>query len=355
MGETEKKEQVTSPPEEEEQGKEPSDVSEAVEMFQKEQAEKPSEESTEKITEESPAEKETEEAEEEDEEVEEEEEDESPELSPELTKLDEHLKENPLLIEVDGKEVEVNSAEKLKTYAQFGYKGYDRQGELKKKEEELQKGADQLHKILDGIETAKKEGRLIIKPYKSSEQPSEEEKAEEEEEELYADPELKKVQKENKELKNRLTRLETDYIDDKIEYAYKKLNEEIEKLRPKFPLYSRNELYHLLAEKDENDRPKYTLEEAMKKSDADAQKRFQVFLKNNPDYNKKTEEEKKQIIAEFQAAEKKRTEAPVSSPSETPAGGAPTQEEEGEPQTAQEGYEAFLKQKKVEMEAGKKS
>jgi len=350
MGETEEKEQVTKPSEEEEQAKEPSNVGEAVDDFYKEKAkEKPSEVETEKKI--SPAEEEKPE-----EKVDEKEKEkpESPEIPPGLEKLDALLKENPLVLDVDGKDVKVDSAAKLRTYGQFGYKGYDRQGELKKKEEELQKGADQLQNIIDEIETAKKEGRFIIKP---TTRPSEEEQAEEEEEEdEELDPaikdlkaELKKVKKDNEEMK-------MAFLESSVEQAYKKLNTEIEELTPKYKLCKRGELIHKLAEKDENDKPKYkTVEEAMKVLNEETKKFFDEYLKDNPDYQESTEEQKEQIIADYLAKEKEKTKAPVSSPAETSAGGAPTQKDEGDYPDAQTAYVAFQKQKKAEKEAGRKS
>jgi len=150
MGETEE-EKVTKPSEEEEQAKEPSDVGEAVKDFYKKKAEEESSEE-EKAAEEKPEETEKEEEEEEVEKKELE----PPEIPSELLKLDELLKENPLMIKVDGKDIKVDSAVKLKTYGQFGYKGLDMEGELNKREKEIQKGAEQLQNILNEIDTAKK-------------------------------------------------------------------------------------------------------------------------------------------------------------------------------------------------------
>jgi len=357
MGETEE-EKVTKPSEEEEQAEGPSDVGEAVDDFFKEKAkEKPSEEETEeeeKAAEEKPEEKEEKE---ETEEVEEKE-PESPEIPPELLKLDEHLKENPLMLNIDGKDVEVNSAEKLRTYSQFGYKGYDMKGELKKKEEELQKGADQLQNIVDEIATAKKEGRFIIKPKDSSEKPSEEEKAEEEEEEEELDPAMKEMKKRIKKLEKENEDLKFAFLEDKIDTADKSLKKEIEGLKKKYPLAYEKDIYHRLAELDKDNKPKYkTVEEAMKASQEESNERFTKFLENNPDYQKATKEQKEKIVAEYMAKEKELTKAPVSPPSETPAGGAPPQGEEKEedykdPQTA---FETFQKQQKAKQEAANKS
>jgi len=168
---------------------------------------------------------------------------------------------------------------------------------------------------------------------------------------------MKEMKKELKKLKEENESMKLAFLEDKIDAADKSLKKEIEGLKKEYPLAHEKDIYRLLAELDEDGKPKYKkVEEVMKISHEETKERFDSYLKDNPDYQKATKEQKEKIVAEYMAKEKELTKAPVSPPSETPAGGAPPQgEDKGDYKDPQEGYEAFLKQHKAKQEAAKKS
>jgi len=289
-----------------EQANEPSGVVDALRMFAEEQAksETPPQET-----------EETHQPQEEATSTEEAQIEEESKVEPESEKEESSAKlPEPFKLVVDGKEIEIDDPEKLKTYAQQGYHYSQKMAELKKSEEMIQ-----------DILKAMQEGRLAITP--PGQKPSiKEEAAEEELEDLdeLDDPELARERKERLKLQQDYNKLKKDFkmlnqlvVTKFVEDVHQQMTKEINSFKEKYPMADDDKVWNFLAEKDPlTKKPKYTIEEAVKISHEAESKKFKEFLKTNPEFHKKTEEEKQAIIADYLKKQEEK-KAPVSSPSQT--------------------------------------
>ena len=338
---TKEEEKVIEPSKEEEKVEEPSEpigAKEAADQFYKEQAEAEKEKPSEKEAETKPEEK-----------VSEEEVSEEKPVEPSLFIVDEKGEKTPLIFKANGKEIAPSEVEKVKTYLSLGVHANTVVEEAKKKTEEFEKAEPILNMLLDAYKQNKLsvEGKLIS--------PSKEEKVEEEpeeEEDVTKDPELSKAE-------SRIKALEDTQLKSFMDKQKGKIDSEItEHRKTNFAAIVRSdedspkEVWDLLAEQnDAKTGPKYTVEEALKKSHelniANAKKLF----KENP---KEFEVDEDAIYAKKLKEKQEKEEAPVSAPSEAPAV-VETKPGEMEFEGPAEAYKAFVKQHKSKQEASRKS
>lgn len=310
-----------------EETQEPSNVEEAVEMFRKEQAETPPEETEEEESSpESPEE--------------EEEEEEKPPETPESLSF-------PFTMKIDGKDVEVANEDVLRTYAQQGYHYSQQMEELNKA-----KG------IVDLVAKAHKEGRLVIKDKPEAPPSSEEEKEEtEEEEEGFVDPEVKQLRETLKAQKKEVESLKAFVFKKEFEGMHKHLLTRFEELKKEHPLARKKDFFDKLAELDEDGNPIYLGEDGVEKAAKDSHKEtedyFKQYIKENPEFLKLSEEEKKKTIAKYLEEQEELTKAPVGSPSEKPS--ATPAKKEKEIKSIEDAWDGFKEWHKGREEAGRKS
>lgn len=339
-------------PSEEEKVVEPSEFeggpTEAAEKFFEEKAkkeEKPSEEETktkpeEKILEQKPGEEEV-----------------SEEKPPEarLWVVDEKGNKTPLIVKADGKYHAPDKADTVLTWSGLGVHANTIVEGVKRDKEEIEKTKPILNMLLE----AYKNGKITVEGKPLS--PSEEEKVEEEEEEDEGliDPEVAALKKSDKKLRESVKELQDDKLKSFIHGEKAKLDAAItEHRKTNFAAIVRSdedapkEIWDLLAEKtDDGTGAKYTVEQAMK-----------IAHDSNVAFAKKLMSEHPEefgidenvIYAKKLKEKQEKEEAPVSSPSETPAV-VETKSEEVEPQSPAEGYEMFRRKYKAKQEAGRKS
>jgi len=279
--------------------------------------------------------------------------------------LDEQGNKKPLVLNVDGKEIEVSDPEDLKTKGQIWYhhdtRGKelnDREAALKEKEKELEVGSKLLSQALEEIQLRSKSDTQKL---------SEKEQVEEEEDEddELLDPELSKTRKELRESRREVKKLMDEFnmlkkafILDKVEAERTNINKGFEALKgDKFKYADKEDVLRYMAEYDEKGNPKYSLEDAVKKSHEKFEGLFKQFLKENPEVAEITDAQKKQVIREYNESKAKEEEAPISSPSESTAGDtAPTPKKEkdikkegyGSPSGAFEAWKEIYNAKKRE-------
>lgn len=248
--------------------------------------------------------------------------------------VDEEGNKIPFTMTVDGKLIEVTDSEKLRKYGQLGFHSdtrgkdlNDRELKLKESEDKLKvetaaftKGQDMLGKIQDAIT----DGRLSINDSVSAA------KAEvpEIDEELYSDPGMLALKKENltlgKSVKDLMGQVETMnkmFLGKIVEEQHGKLNTEIDQLKPEFGLADEKEVWDLLALQKEDGSPKHTVKEAMALSQENEKGKFDAYVKSDPNFAKLSDEEKETAVKDYLEKKSKREAAPVSSPSSSPAGG----------------------------------
>lgn len=300
--------------------KKPSSVSEGFRMFMEKQSEKAKGKSSDEPSDKTQKESKTE------------------SLRPEEDKavptfriVDAEGNEIPFTMKVDGKDIQEQDLSKVITWAQLGYHGNKRLEEvnlkekgLDEREQELQKQMEQLktsQAMLDKFRSAIEEGRLIINP-PGTQAASQKETEEQIDEDLYAEPGMVEIKKENIHLKKQMQDLTKKFeatnqllLGKLVRDTKDVLDADIAKAKEKYPLLSEKEVWDLLAEVDESNRPKYDVEAAAKLSNENEQKRFSEFIKSNPEFLKKDEEERKKIIAEYLEKKSASEEAPVSAPS----------------------------------------
>jgi len=96
----------------------------------------------------------------------------------------------------------------------------------------------------------------------------------------------------------------------------------IAKLKPKYPHSSEKEIVELLAEINDQNLPKYTIEEAMEISQKSIKARLDQYVDTDPDFMEKSEAQKKKIIQEYLDKVEANNKPPVSGPQGTGAAGA---------------------------------
>jgi hypothetical protein len=227
--------------------------------------------------------------------------------------VDESGKDIPFPLVVDGQEILVDDAEKLSTYAQLGYHGSQRNADLNKREQELNTQAQMIGKIAKALE----EGRLIIKSAPGEQPPAKVEKAAgaEEEGDAYVDPDLLKERQARQKLEQSLETLKGVVFTKMVDETKTQMDAEIIKEKGKFPYAREKDVWKLLADQDDEGKPKFTLAEAVKASHEEVLGIVKEVTANDPSFTKKSDEEKKEIIAEYLRDKAEKEKAPVSAPS----------------------------------------
>lgn len=302
----------------------PSSVSDAYQLFQKKQSEKAK-------AKEKPPEEPSDEGKDKDKgSLQPPEEEKKPQPFP-YKLVDEDGNPVPFKMKVDGKEISETDLNKVLTWAQVGFHGNKRLEEVNLKEKgladrekEIQTQLEELktnQAMLDKFRSAIEEGRLVINPPGS---PKEEGKKEEEEldPEIYSEPALVELKKENIGLKKQIDKLVGQQeatnkllLGKLVSETKDVLDAQITEMKSKYPLLKEKEVWDYLAEVDDKGKPTHDVESAAKLSHESRTSDFQTFLKENPDVLKKDEEDQKKIIAKYLEDKEKAEEAPVSAPS----------------------------------------
>jgi hypothetical protein len=339
MPDPEDKEKEVEPSAEEKDDK-PSEFTggpeEAAAQFFKEKAEeeKPSEKETEVKPEEKPSEEKEEVVEE------------TP-PDPHLWIVDKDGNKTPLIVKADGK---LHAPDKVDTALQWGGLGVHAntivEG-VKKDREEFEKSKP----ILDMLLTAYKDGKIVVdgKPVAPGEEQALEKETEEEDESLI-DPEVAQLKKSVKELQD-------DKLQAFIQGEKGKIEASIsEQGKTHFAAIDRSkedapkEVWDLLTEKKaDKSGPKYTVEEAMKISHDSNIAYAKKLIAANP---KEFEVDENAIYAKKLKEKEEKEEAPVGAPSETPAV-VEAKPDDTEYANPKEAYDAFVKQQKAKVAAGK--
>ena len=311
-----------APPADPQDAKKPSSVSEAFNMFEKKQSEKtkgkpvvdPSDEAKGKATDQTLPPK-----------------DDKKEKEPTpfpYRLVDEKGNEVPFPMTVDGEDIKETDLNKVLVWSQLGYHGNKRLEEVNLKEKDLEgreqgivtraKELDASQEMLSKIQGAIDSGRLVINP--QGEVQPDPSKGEQIDEELYTEPVLVELKKENIQLKGDMKKLmEQQEATNKlllgklVEETKDVLDADIAKAKEKFPLLSEKEVWDLLAE-TEGGKPKYNVEDAAKLSHGNETTRFEKHIQTNPEFLKKDDEERKKIIATYLEEKKTAEAAPVAAP-----------------------------------------
>ena len=339
MADPEDKEKEVEPSAEEKDDK-PSEFTggpdEAAAQFFKEKAEKekPSEEKLEEKPEEKPSEEKEEVV------------DEKP-PDPHLWIVDKDGNKTPLIVKADGK---LHAPDKVDKALQWGGLGVHANTVLEGVKQE-RADFEKSKPILDMLLTAYKDGKIVVdgKPVApvGEEKPAEET---EEEDESLIDPEVAQLKKSVKELQD-------DKLQAFIQGEKGKIETTItEQGKTHFAAIDRSkedapkEVWDLLTEKKaDKSGPKYTVEEAMKISHDSNIAFAKKLIAANP---KEFEVDENAIYAKKLKEKEEKEEAPVGAPSDTPAV-VETKPDDTEYATPAEAYEAFKKQHKAKVEAGK--
>lgn len=257
-----------------------------------------------------------------------------PASKPTLRLVDEKGNEVPFVFKADGKDITESSLEKVLEYAGYGYHGSQRLEALNAKEKLLN---EQLA-IIEMIDRAQKEGRLIIK--EEGAKPDSETK-EESEEDLLTDPKVKELQARVKKTEEELQKTAGLFIKENIDKAYKELKGQIEAKKAEYPAAREAEVWKLLELQDEKTgKPLHDVASAMKT----AHEKETEYLMTVP----LPEQRRQQIIADYLAEKAKAEEPPVGAPAGAgPGGGGATKaaEEPKEFGSMAEAIEAFKKDK----------
>lgn len=291
--------------------------------------------------------------------VEEETKSEEPELS--LRLVNDKGEEVAFPLKVQGEDIDVSDLKKLQELAQKGYH-YSQDREKFKEDLELAKQLKPLLPEILEFEKANKEGRLRIDG-KLVGKVEEKEGEEEEEEDLNLDPELSETKKRVKKLEEKLQDKDKQEVEKTITDTKTYLDNEIEKHKSKY--------YAAIVEPEEEmpkgvwgnlglqvedesnpgkSKPKYTPEEAIKKSHESMIAHVKKLVKEHPEEFV----DEKAIATKFLAEKEKREEAPVGSPSELPAGEAGDKKPK-EFKNLKEAVDAGFEHIKQKAEAAEKS
>ena len=248
--------------------------------------------------------------------------------------VDEEGNKIPFTMTVDGKLIEVTDPEKLRKYGQLGYhsdtRGKDlneRELKIKESEEKLQQEIGAFSKgqeMLGTIQKALEDGRLTMSDPASKIK----EEAPEIDEELFSDPGMVALKKENLEIKESVKglvgQLETTnkiLLGKLVEEQHGKINDDIATLKPTYGLADEGRVWDLLALQDKEGKPLHDVEAAMKISQDEEKGKFDQYIKTDPDFANLSEDKKELAVKEYLEKKAAREKASISSPSGSPAGG----------------------------------
>ncbi len=257
-----------------------------------------------------------------------------PASKPAFRLVDEKGTEVPFVFKADGKDISEASLEKVLEYAGYGYHGSQRLEALNAKERLVN---EQLA-VIEMIDRAQKEGRLIIK--EEGAKPDAKTK-EEPEEDLLADPKVKELQERVKKTEEDLQKTAGLFIKENIDKAYKDLKGQIEAKKTEFPAAREPEVWKLLELKDEKTgKPVHDVASAMKA----AHEKETEYLLTVP----LPEKRRQQVIADYLAEKAKAEEPPVGAPAGAGPGGAAASKPAEQPKeygSMAEAIEAFKREK----------
>ena len=212
----------------------------------------------------------------------------------------------PLAFKADGKDIAESDPEKIRQYVELGYHASQRLEALNAKEKLLN---DQLA-VIEMIDRAQKEGRLIIK--EEGAKPDAKTKEEDADNDVYTDPQVKELKERVKKTEEEVQKTAGLFIKESIDKAYKDLKGQIEGKKTEFPAARETEVWKLLELQDEKTgKPLHDVASAMKA----AHEKETEYLMTAP----LPEKRRQQIIADYLAEKNKAEAAPVGSP----AGAAP--------------------------------
>jgi hypothetical protein len=262
-------------------------------------------------------------------------------VSKKLRFADESGKDVPFRFKADGKEIEETDPDKVTKYAELGYHASQRLEELNKREELLR----QREAVIDTVDQAMKDGRLIVKGLNDTKPPAEEKKAEEAET-VYTDPEIKKLKEEQAQMKADLERTQQIAVKEAIDKTLTELKTGIAEAKKEFPYAREKDVWDLLAQTDEKTgKPLHDVKSAM----ALSHKEMTEFFESLP----LTEKQRQGVVSTYVADKAKAEVAPVGAPAGT-APGAPGGAKATEPKKIT-GITDALEQYKRDREAEGKS
>lgn len=188
---------------------------------------------------------------------------------------------------------------------------------------------------------AKEEGRLVIKDEEIASR-SQKENVEEptsEDDEILTDPALLSERKKRtvlegqvKDLTKTVDSLKSFVINAKTSEMKREIETEIDQFSKQYPLGKKraNQVWKNLAEVDEDGKPVYTVEQAMKKVHEESIIELKGWVKEHPEF---VEEDKikKEAVVEYLKDKEEKEKAPVSGPSSASvrAAGSPKEEIKG--------------------------
>ncbi len=252
--------------------------------------------------------------------------------------VDEKGNEVPFVFKADGKDISEASLEKVLEYAGYGYHGSQRLEALNAKEKLLN---EQLA-VIEVIDRAQKEGRLIIKEEGAKPEP---EKTEGADDDLLTDPKVKELQEKVKKNEEEIKKTAGLFIKESIDKAYKDLKGQIDGMKAEFPNAREGEVWKLLELQDEKTgKPVHDVASAMKAAhEKEAEHLMSVPL---------PEKRRQQIIADYLAEKAKAEEAPVGAPAGAGPGAAAATKPSDQPKEFGSMAEAIEAFKKDQAKAG---
>jgi len=216
----------------------------------------------------------------------------------------------PLVFRADDKDLSESDPDKIRQYVEHGYHASQRAETLNAKE----KLVDSQLGILEAIDLAMKEGRLIIKELGKPGETPPAVAEKETEEDLLADPEVKALKERVKKTEEDLKRTAGLFVTGAIEKEVQELKSQINAKKAEFPNARESDVWKLLElQEEKTGKASYNAASAMKKSHEDET----IYLESKPISEKRRQE----VIAKYLADKAKAEEAPVGSPAGAAPGG----------------------------------
>jgi len=234
--------------------------------------------------------------------------------------VNEKGEEVPFVLKADGKEHSIDDMEKLKKYLEHGIHASQRLEEVNKlvgsnqqKEKELEAGLQEIQKLMDF--------------YQKKEKPSDESDSDDEDSlDDILDPDIKALKKENRTLKKdydgKIKNLEDTLKKITLSVLGDGLQKDMAKAVEKYPFLKSipgkdEKILLLMNKRDKNgDFVHKGLDAAAKAVHDEWEQGFQAYIKEHPEYQKKSKDE---AVQDYLEKKQEKEQAPVSSPSEKPA------------------------------------
>ena len=224
-----------------------------------------------------------------------------------LKLVNEKGEESPFTFKADGKDITESDLKKVRQYVEIGYHGSQRLEALNAKEKLLN---DQLA-VIEMLDRAQKEGRLIIKEEGAK---PDAEKKEDAEDDVYTDPAVKELRERVKKTEEEVKKTAGLFVKESIDKAYADLKGQIEAKKTEFPAARETEVWKLLElQEEKTGKPLHDVASAMKA----AHEKETNYLMTAP----LPEKRRQQIIADYLKEKGEADEAPVGSPAGAGPGG----------------------------------